>query len=239
MPDPGGVADVIPGLRRGNGRLRAQRYRTYPDGMQAPLPFTAPSVLIVPTGHSHWVGDASDRVRVRDAADQCALLGDGLVEFTAGSGADDTLVLCGALPAPYHGAPDLLDLLQAPVVADVTPSPIPAYVFDAMRLEIAGVGLGAQAMCQALMKQGLIALLRSRGTGDDQQQVLAGAFHYPRLARAITAVIDTPAAGHTVESLASLAGMSRASFSDYFSRAFGQSVGSAAVLSGVRGRLSP
>lgn len=192
-------------------------------GMQAPVPFTAPSVLIVPAGQSHWVGDASDRVRVRDAADQCALLGDGLVEFTAGSGADDTLMLCGALPAPYHGALDLLDLLRAPVVADVTPSPIPLYVFDAMRLEIAGAGLGTQAMCQALMKQGLIALLRSRGTGDDQQQVLAGAFHHPRLAKAITAIIENPAAGHTVERLASLAGMSRASFSDHFSRAFGQS----------------
>jgi AraC family transcriptional activator of mtrCDE len=46
--------------------------------------------------------------------------------------------------------------------------------------------------------------------------------HHPRLARAVAAIIENPAAGHTVDSLASLAGMSRASFSDHFSRAFGQ-----------------
>jgi len=200
---------------RGSGHLRI--------GMLPATSFAAPSVLIVPAGEGHWVGETGDQAQVRDAADQCALLGDGLVEFTAGSGANDTLMLCGALPALYNGALDLPDLLQSSVAADVVANCIPGYVFDAMAHEIASAGLGTQAMCQALMKQGLIALLRRRWTGNDDGQFLASALHHPRLARAIAAIIENPAGGHTVESLASLAGMSRASFSDHFSRTFGQS----------------
>lgn len=192
-------------------------------GMRPVTSFAAPSVLIVPAGESHWVGEIGDQAKVRDAADQCALLGDGLVEFTAGSGDGDTLMLCGALTAPHHGALNFPDLLQAPVATDVVTNCIPGSVFDAMTNEIASAGLGTQAMCQALMKQGLIALLRGRWAGSDHGELLAHALHHPRLSRAIAVVIENPAAGHTVESLASLAGMSRASFSDHFSRTFGQS----------------
>jgi AraC family transcriptional activator of mtrCDE len=199
---------------RGSGHYRI--------GTLPPAPFSAPSVLIVPAGESHWVGEAGSQAQVREAADRCALLGDGLVEFTTGSGAADTLMLCGALPVPYHGALDLPDLLQAPLEADMMARCIPPRVFEAMTEELAGAGLGTRAMCQALMKQGLIALLRARWTANDHGQLLAGVLHHPRLARVIAAIIENPAAGHTVDSLASRAGMSRASFADHFSRAFGQ-----------------
>lgn len=183
------------------------------------VPFAPSSVLIIPARESHWVGEAGSQVQVRDAADQCALLGDGLVEFTAGS-ASDTLMLCGALPAPYQGGLGFFDLLQTPLAADMIEGGIPASVFDAMANEIAGVGLGTHAMCQALMKQGLIALLRSRWGRDAELPM--GAVLHPRLSRAVAAIIENPAGAHTVDSLALLAGMSRASFSDHFSRAFRQ-----------------
>ena len=199
---------------RGSGHYRI--------GTLSPAPFTSPSVLIVPAGESHWVGEAGSQAQVREAADRCASLGDGLVEFTTGNGAADTLMLCGALPLPYHGALDFPDVLQAPLEADMMARCIPPGVFEAMEDEIAGVALGTRAMCQALMKQGLIALLRARWAANDHGQLLAGVLHHPRLARAVAAIIENPAAGHTVDSLASLAGMSRASFSDHFSRAFGQ-----------------
>ena len=44
----------------------------------------------------------------------------------------------------------------------------------------------------------------------------------PKLARAVLAVLEKPGAPYTVESLAALAGMSRASFADRFSQVFGQ-----------------
>ena len=200
---------------RGSGHLQV--------GGSPPMPFSPTSVLVVPARQSHWVGQAGSQAHVGEAADRCALLGDGLVEFIAGDGADDTLMLCGAMSEPYPGALGLFELLRMPLATEIAASCVPASVFEGMTNEIAGAGLGTQAMCQALMKQGLIALLRNRWAHDDGGQLLAGAALHPRLARAIAAIIEKPGAAHSVDSLASLAGMSRASFSDHFSRAFGQS----------------
>lgn len=212
MTFPAFNAVTIHFVLRGSGHLQV--------GAWPPIPFAPSSVLIVPTSQTHWVGEVEARAQVRDAADSCALLGDGLIEFTAGSGADDILMLCGALPAPYQGGLGFFDLLRAPVAGDIVAGVIPASVFDAMANEIAHAGFGTQAMCQALMKQGLIALLRNRR---ERQAEMAGTTMFdPRLSKALAAIIDNPAAAHTVDNLASLSGMSRASFSNHFSNAFGQ-----------------
>lgn len=212
MTFPAFSAVTVHFVLRGSGHLQV--------GASPPIPFSPSSVLIVPTSETHWVGEVGDQARTCEAADRCALLGDGLVEFTAGSGADDTLMLCGALPAPYQGGLGFFDLLRAPVAGDMVAGVIPPSVLDAMTNEIADAGFGTQAMCQALMKQGLIALLRDRR---EWQTKLAGtAMFHPRLSKAVAAIIENPAAAHTVDSLASLSSMSRASFSEHFSKAFGQ-----------------
>ena len=198
---------------RGSGHLQV--------GASPPIPFSPSSVLIVPTWETHWVGEVGNEAKLREAADRCVLLGDGLIEFTAGSGADDTLMLCGALPAPYQGGLGFFDLLRVPVAGDMVAGVVSASVFNAMADEITHAGFGTQAMCQALMKQGLIALLRDRR--ERQTEPAGSAKLHPRLSKAVAAIIEDPAAAHTVDSLASLSGMSRASFSDHFSRAFGQS----------------
>lgn len=191
-------------------------------GEAEPLAFSPSSVLVVPALHSHWVGDAGSTADVGPAGAQCALIGDGLVEFTAGDGAEDTLLLCAAVSAPHHAALGLFDLLRQPVVDTLAANRIHPAIFDMMRSEVAHAGLGTQAMCQALMKQGLIALLRGHWLAMADDALLAGTANHPRLAKAVAAIIEQPGAHHTVDSLASLAGMSRASFSDHFSRAFGQ-----------------
>jgi AraC family transcriptional activator of mtrCDE len=212
MTFPAFAAVTIHFVLRGSGHLRV--------GASPPIPFSPSSMLIVPTSEQHWVGEVGDHAEVRESADCCALLGDGLVEFTAGSGADDTLMLCGALSAPYQDGLGFFDLLRAPTAGDMVTGVIPASVFDAMADEITRAGFGTQAMCQALMKQGLIALLRDRR--ERQTELSGGGISHPRLSKALAAIIDNPAAPHTVDSLASLSGMSRASFSDHFSKTFGQ-----------------
>ena len=193
-------------------------------GQGTPTAFAPSSVVIVPARQPHWIGDARSSSRVVPAGDTCDLIGDGLVEFKAGDGDadDETLLLCAAVSAPHYGALGLFESPLGPVVEDDGENGIPAYVFDAMRQEIARTGLGAQAMCQALVKQALISLLRSRWSQADGGTFAAGALRHPRLARAIVAVLENPAARHSVGSLAALAGMSRASFCDHFSRAFAQ-----------------
>ena len=49
-----------------------------------------------------------------------------------------------------------------------------------------------------------------------------GALREQRLAKAVAAIVDAPAAAHTVESLALLCGMSRIGFSESFSSTFGE-----------------
>ena len=212
MTFPAFDAVTIHFVLHGSGHLQV--------GASPPIPFAPSSVLIVPTSEKHWVGEVGNHAKIREAADRCALLGDGLIEFTAGSGADDVLMLCGALPAPYQGGLGFFDLLRTPVAGDIVAGIIPESVFDAMTNEIGHAGFGTQAMCQALMKQGLIALLRDRR--ERQAEPAGSAMLHPRLSKAVAAIIGNPAAAHTVDSLASLSGMSRASFSDHFSRAFGQ-----------------
>ena len=198
---------------QGTGHLRV--------GVAEPLPFAPSSVLVIPALRPHWVGDAGPAAGIGPAAEKCDLIGDGLVEFTAGNGTGDTLLLCAAVSAPHDAALGLFDLLRRPVVDDLVASGIPAVIFEMMRSEVAHAALGTQAMCQALMKQALITLLREHWLLIADGSLLTAAVNHPRLTRTVAAIIEQPGAHHTVDSLASLAGMSRASFSDHFSRAFG------------------
>ena len=73
------------------------------------------------------------------------------------------------------------------------------------------------------MKQCLIILLRQHLVGGSAgTSPLLMALQEPRLARAVLAILEQPGASYTVESLASLAGMSRTSFADRFSQIFDQ-----------------
>lgn len=191
-------------------------------GDAEPFPFAPSSVLVIPALQPHWVGDAATTAEVGPAAEKCELIGDGLVAFTAGNGAEDTLLLCAAVSAPHDAALGLFDLLRQPVADDIAASGIPAAIFKTMRQEVAHAGLGTQAMCQALMKQALVILLRGYWLSAAEGSLLTVALHRPRLARTVAAIIAQPGAHHTVDSLAALAGMSRASFADHFSRTFGQ-----------------
>ena len=199
---------------RGSGVLRV--------GNGPWLPFAPRSVIIVPARQSHVVGEVEPVGQMVHAEEHCSLLADGLVTFTAGDGSRDTLLLCGAISASYGSGLGLFDLMREPMIEDFSASDPLRHAFELMLAEVARPGLGTQAMTEVLMKQCLIALLRQHVLRDGAGSPLSTALHHPRLARAVLAVIEDPAASHSVESLASLAGMSRASFAEHFSRAFQQ-----------------
>ena len=199
---------------KGSGALRV--------GDGAWLPFGPQSVIIVPARQSHVLGDAETIAEVVQAEDHCSLLADGLIKFTTGEGQAETLLVCGAISGSYGGGLGLFGLLHEPMIEDGSTHPVFRAAFELMLAEVANPGLGTQAMTEALMKQCLITLLRQHFLRDRGSSPLFEALQHPRLARAVLAVIETPAAPHTVESLASHAGMSRASFAEHFSRAFHQ-----------------
>lgn len=187
------------------------------------ISFAQHSIIVVPTRQSHAVGEPIEGAGEAQAAERCGLHGDGLIAFSAGDGTPDTLLVCGQISATYNGALGLFELFQAPIIGTFPTDDILQRSFELMLAEVARPGLGTQAMTEVLMKQCLIILLRQHLLGDAAgASPLLMALREPRLARAVLAVLEHPGALYTVESLASLAGMSRASFADHFSVIFDQ-----------------
>ena len=189
-------------------------------GMEAAYgPF---SLIVVPARVPQSLGESGTVEGEASAANNCGLLADGLVKFTAGDGSRDMLVVCATISASYGGALGLFDHLRGPVVDDVSSSEALRSLFTVMLGEIATPGVGTQALTEALMKQCLILLLRHHLTRHSVRSPFFAVLEDHRLARAVTGVLEQPSAQHTVDSLASLAGMSRSTFAVRFVQVFEQ-----------------
>jgi len=184
--------------------------------------FSPHSIIIVPSRQRHVLGEADDFVGEARAEDHCALHADGLVRFTAGDGSPDTLLVCGQISDTHTGALGLFELFQGPIVEDFAGNATLQASFELMLGEVASPGLGTQAMTEVLMKQCLILLLRQHLTVEAISSPLMTALQEPKLAPAVIAILETPGAAFTVESLATLSGMSRAAFAERFSGVFHQ-----------------
>ena len=199
---------------RGRGSLRVAQ--------GAWLPFSPHSIIVVPARLSHAVGEPAEVLGEAHAGDHCGLHGDGLVTLSAGDGAADTLLVCGQISAIYSGALGLFELFQVPIIETFPSHDALHRSFALMLAEVANPSLGTQALTEALMKYCLVILLRQHLLGDDGTSPLLVALQEPRLARAVLAVLERPGASYSVESLAALAGMSRATFAERFSAVFEQ-----------------
>ncbi len=190
------------------------------DGLDAG--FYPCSMIVVPASKSQSLSASGNVLGEANAANNCGLLADGLVKFTAGDGSRDTLVVCATITASYAGALGLFDHLPGPLVEDLSQSDALQLLFQMLVTEIARPGIGTQALTESLMKHCLILLLRHHLLRLSVGSPLFGVLEDHRLARAITAVLECPAAAHTVESLAAVAGMSRSVFAERFARTFGE-----------------
>ncbi len=180
------------------------------------------SIIVVPARRSLAIGEPVDVIGIADAAQNCALHGDGLVAFVAGDSTPDILLACGQISASYEGALGLFELLQNPVVEEFGSNSVLHRCFDLMLAEVEEPGLATKAMTEALTKQCFIILSRQHLKAGMGTSPLLTALQEPKLARAVVGILEKPGAPYTVESLAALAGMSRASFAQRFSQAFDQ-----------------
>jgi len=196
----------------GSGTLRV--------GDAPPVDFARHSMMIVPPHQSQSLETGSVERESR-AAEHCKILNDGLVTFTAGDGSRDLLVICGTISASYAGAFGLFDHLRGPIVQDLSSEQAIRGAFELLLAEVARPGVGTQALTEALMKQCLILLLRRHLVAGAASPIFTS-LGDERLTRALTAILERPAAPHSVERLASIAGMSRSSFAENFSSTFGE-----------------
>ena len=225
------VCEVRKGLRLVGGASKAievhyvlsgTMYLTVPG--QAVMICPTGSVVIVPPGVAQLI--AADQQPARDiaAADNCRMTRDGLMLFDAAEGeAGDLRVVCGLVFANISGSFGLLDAVTRPIIEDLSDMAIVQSGYRLMLEEIGSGALGTRALTGALMKACLVIVLRRHFARAGHGSGVLGTLRDPRLGKAITAVLDKPAALHSVASLASIAGMSRSAFAREFSNTLSMS----------------
>jgi AraC family transcriptional regulator, activator of mtrCDE len=178
------------------------------------------SMLIVPPERLQHLATSSDTVTSKDCYDVCVPVREGMLVVDATDGKQPALrVACGAvMPNPLGSFGPLKSLTRA-VVEDLSDFPVVSAAFAALLEEVRAPKEGTRAMMSALMKSCLVVLLRRHLERSRLAGTAPAVFQDARLSRAITAILNLPAAAHSVTSLAKEAGMSRSAFAREFKTA--------------------
>lgn len=179
------------------------------------------AMLIVPPERSHHLASSGNTLANKQAFEVCMPVREGILVIDATDGkVEPTLrIACGAvLPSPL-GSFDPLQSLARPVLEDLSEFPVVSAAFAALLEEVKAPKEGSRALMSALMKGCLVMLLRRHLETSRNSGMAPAVFQDTRLSRAITAVLDLPAAAHSLGSLAKEAGMSRSAFAREFKTA--------------------
>jgi AraC-like DNA-binding protein len=178
-------------------------------------------VLIVPRNLPKRIEGPAPILSVVDVDEGCPLAL-GLVKFRASASGVPGLVLgCASVSVGVGGASGLFDNLDRPLLEECGGGPLP-LLFEAIAVELRRPGPGTKPMVEALMKQILVAAIRSHLARRTLDSPLHPLLSNLQLGRAVAAIVARPADPHSVASLAALAGMSRSSFNRQFSTGYGR-----------------
>lgn len=130
---------------------------------------------------------------------------------------------CGIVHVAYGDSLGLFSHLREAFVADLSGYPQVRSAFEGILTEQSSGSPGGAALSAALMSQCLVYLLRHLSGATNPPLPWLAALDDEDLGRALDIMFENPAAGHTVESLAQEALMSRSVFAERFHAAFGSS----------------
>jgi len=186
------------------------------------------SVVLIPPGLAQTMAADDQPACDVSAAEHCTMTREGMMMFDAtgdgvSGGGGDLRVVCGLIMASISGSFGLLDAVTRPIVEDLREVPIVRQGFALMLDEISAPTLGSRALIGALMKACVVMLLRRHFAGSGHDFGVLSSLRDPRLGKAVAAVLDKPAAPHSVASLACVAGMSRSAFAREFSHSLAMS----------------
>jgi AraC-like DNA-binding protein len=179
------------------------------------------SMLIVPPERLQQLATSSDALVNKQAFEVCRPVREGVlvVDATDGKTEPTLRIACGAvLPNPLGSFGPLRSLARI-VVEDLSDYPVVSASFAALLEEVKSPREGSRALMSALMKGCLVVLLRRHLERSRLLGTAPAVFQDTRLSRAITAVLNLPAAPHCLASLAKEAGMSRSAFARDFKEA--------------------
>lgn len=198
---------------RGDGELRL--------GSGELLPLRDNSLAVMPPNVNHAIqsGTVTNETGVDGQGEPDA----PLCELVAGSVEHVALTIaCGRIQASYAEGLGLFDRLEQAIVLDCNDSARMRGIFETLIDEYRQSGAACAAMMTALMNQCLIEVLRRAEKEAGGTLPWLAALDDPRLAKVIEAILDHPEHNYTVDSLAGLAAMSRATFARHFEKCFGR-----------------
>jgi hypothetical protein len=103
--------------------------------------FSPNSIIVVPARERQSLGEASPTRGETPADENCAMIGDGILKFTAGEGTPTTRLLCGMILATYGGTLGLFDHLSEPIVENAGDVQSLRRAFEEMIAELANPAL--------------------------------------------------------------------------------------------------
>jgi AraC-like DNA-binding protein len=177
------------------------------------------TVMIAPPGTCMVVSSGEDR-GLNLPAPRCEPLPGGWQRMVVGDGGPGIVLACGAVHATHQETTGLFDYLRAPLVDHVADDAAFRDPFHRLLDELAAPRPGTRTLAEMLLMQCLIALLRRHSESGECRVPWLAALDQPQLSSAVTAMLDRPAEAHSLESLARIAGMSRAVFAERFREAF-------------------
>ena len=183
------------------------------------LPLPGNSLAVMPPNLVHAVqcGTVINEIGIDGQGDPDA----PLCELIAGSLDDVALTIaCGRIQVSYAGGMGLFDHLKEAIVLDFSEDSSMRHIFETLIDEYQRCGPACAQMMTALMNQCLIEVLRQAEKQADGALPWLSALDDPRLSEVVETILENPQQDYTLESMAAIAAMSRATFIRHFEKCF-------------------
>jgi AraC-like DNA-binding protein len=187
-----------------------------------PIEVSQGSLVLVPALHSHTLrsyGETGQPIPVCHPAE--LNLAQYILKSEQSKPDGKLLAICSRVKVGLRGVDDLVDPVREPIVELVAADSSMVAPVEQLLQELSATTLGSRAFIRVLLLQCMIHLLRKRLLAHDPALNWMAALIDEGLWNALRVMLDRPGHPHSVESLASIAGMSRSSFTERFSAAYG------------------
>jgi AraC family transcriptional regulator, activator of mtrCDE len=199
----------------GNGSMTIKNF--------APIELRQHTFVLMPSMFPYSIGavGVSSSVATTSGLIRPQLFRETVPIIYAGEGEPGILTACGEISVAMSSSPNLF-ALDKPIVEHFDGPERLDNQFIILLAESARPGIGTRALTESLLKQCLILLLRRKIERGETPLPWMAALAEPGLSKALLAILEHPSDRFTLESLASIAGMSRSAFASHFTRAFGR-----------------
>ena len=182
----------------------------------------ADQMILIPEGITQQIESQLNSATRESSASLCRQPVKSIQWLKTGDGGTDVLLACGRIHANVGQGVDMFSMLDQAIVESFDQSEFIRRAFESILLEFCEPQTGTHALASTLMKQCLIIMLRRLLERQDWRIPWLAVMENPGLQTALSVMLNSPEKNHRVEHLAEIACMSRSSFSDHFSRTFGQ-----------------